>query len=240
MDSDGDQNALATPAERYFYGLLKGKYHSRSNVNIAEVPGKVRGAIAAKDFQGGDFVCEYAACVKPMKDSLGCNDDKQYAPLGLGCYALDAYHEGQWFTFDATGTINDPGRYINHGSRNTNLVLRKSVFLAGRLRIGFVAKCNIKAGEELCYNYGVRDKEIPWLISNGKAMVSQPEPSKTPAAAKKTTRLRLLCTIKGCSSRQLKPDGLLKLRQHLKQYHRMADEAQIDQLYAYAKQVCFE
>ena len=41
--------------------------------------------------------------------------------------------------------------------------------------------CNIQAGEELFYDYGVRNKEIPWLISDGKAMV-QTKPK--PAAAK--------------------------------------------------------
>ena len=103
-DSDGEQNSLATPAERYFHGLLKEKYYSRSNVSIAQVPSRGRGAIAAKDFQAKDFVCKYAICVKPQKDSLGSNDNKQYAYLGLGCCALDACHEGQWYTFDATGT----------------------------------------------------------------------------------------------------------------------------------------
>ena len=68
-------------------------------------------------------------------------------------------------------------------------------------------------------------------------MMSQP--SKTPGAAKKN-RLRLLCPIKGCPSRQLKPDGLLKLSQHLKKYHYLDDRAQIDKHYATAKQVCME
>ena len=55
----------------------------------------------------------------------------------------------------------------------------KPVFMTGQLRIGFVAKRNIPAREELFYDYGVRDKEIPWLISDGKAMVqTKPKPKK--------------------------------------------------------------
>ena len=76
-NSDGEQNPLANPADKYFHGLLKGKQFSRVNVDIVEVPGRGIGAIAAKDFKAGDFVCEYAACIKVQEDSLA-NDDKRY------------------------------------------------------------------------------------------------------------------------------------------------------------------
>lgn len=205
-------------------------------MKIAQVPGRERGALAAKDFKAGDFICEYAACVKPQKHSLRSNDDRRYTSLGLGCYALDAYYEGEWYTFDATGTINDPGRYINHASRHTNLILMKPVFIEGRLRIGFVAKRHIKAGEELFYDYGVRDKEIPWLISDGKAMAQ--ETCKIKDKPAKKTRRKLKCPIKDCLSQQRKPDGFQKLSQHIKQYHHINDEAEREQLCAIAKQVC--
>ena len=231
-DSDEEQNPLANPAERYFHGLLKGKHFSRANVKITQVPGRGRGAVAAKDFIAGDFICEYAACVKPKKASLA-NDENRYTSLGLGCYELDACHEGQWYTFDATGTINDPGRYINHASRNTNLTLMKPVFMTDRLRIGFVAKRNIQAGEELFYDYGVRDQEIPWLISDEKAMVRT---KSKPAAVK--NRVKLKCPIRDCPSQQLKSDGFVKLGQHLKQYHQIEDQGQRRNLCDDARQVC--
>ena len=56
--SDGEQQELATPAEKYFHGILKGRQFSRNNVNNVEVPGRGRGAVAARDFRAGDFVCE--------------------------------------------------------------------------------------------------------------------------------------------------------------------------------------
>ena len=33
-DSDGEQTSLATPAEKYFHDLLKGKAYSRVNVVV--------------------------------------------------------------------------------------------------------------------------------------------------------------------------------------------------------------
>ena len=67
---------------------------------------------------------------------------------GLGCYAMDAFHDGQWYTIDATGKINDPGIFINHTSRNNNLILMKFIRIRGHLQIGFVAKYDIKEWEE--------------------------------------------------------------------------------------------
>jgi len=56
-----------------------------------------------------------------------------------------------------------------------------------------VAKCKIKTGEELFYNYGIRDKEILWRISNAKAMVkAKPKPKKN--------RVTLMSPIKSCGS----------------------------------------
>jgi len=59
-ESDGEQSSLATPAEKYFHGLLKGKAFSRANVIVKYQPGRGRSAFANRNFAAGDFVCEYA------------------------------------------------------------------------------------------------------------------------------------------------------------------------------------
>ena len=172
-DSDEEQSALATPAEKYFHGLLKGKAYSRANVIVGYQDGRGRSAFAKQNFAAGDFVCEYASCPKLKSEAERLDDDGRYQSLGLGSYSLDAFIDGNWWTFDATGTINDPGRYINHASRNTNLVLMKPVRIGERYRIGFVARYSIQKGDELFYHYGIRDPDIPWLISDARKMASQ-------------------------------------------------------------------
>ena len=59
-------------------------------------------AYAAIDFKPGDFVCEYAACVKTTEESK--QKDNMYGSLGIGCYCLDSVYDGAKITFDATGT----------------------------------------------------------------------------------------------------------------------------------------
>ena len=173
-ESDGEQNPLT-----HFHGLLKGKtFQDQMLLSIKYQAGE-EVLLEQKNFRTGDFICEYAACVKPQTLSIIRDDDRRYESLGLGYYALYACHDGQWHTFDATGKINDPGRFINHASRNNNLILMKPIHIGERLRIGFVAKNDIEEGEELFYNYGIGDKDIPWLISDGKAMSGHTTQSST-------------------------------------------------------------
>ena len=151
------------PQEKYVHGMGKGKEVSRANVNVSIREDGERAGYAAKNFLAGNFVCEYAATVKLKETSL--EEQETYKSLGLGCFCLDAEYNGKMYTFDATATINDPGRYINHRSRDYNLVIMKPIFINGKLRIGLSAQRDIKCGEEFYFDYGVRDKEIPWLIT---------------------------------------------------------------------------
>ena len=154
-----------------------------------------------------------------------------YNYLDLGCYCLDAQYEGTTYTFDATATINDPGRFINHGSKNVNLQLMKPIPIGEgpkrRLRIGFVAKREISAGEQLFFDYGVRDKGIPWLISDAKS--GKMFLSTTSKWAQNRTHLH--CGLCGAKN-------LAKLSQHLKQKHRIVDCQERKKHIENAQKVC--
>lgn len=142
--------------------------------------------------------------------------------IDLGSYYLDAYYDEKVYTFDATATINDPGRYINHASRNANLQLMKPVpigeGLQRRLRIGFVARREITCGEQLYFDYGIRDKEIPWLTTNAKT-IKFPSAAEQSSNKWKQNRLHLNCNL--CGAKQL-----AKLSQHLKQKHQIESAAE--------------
>ena len=94
------------------------------------------------------------------------------AEIGVGCYCLDVVYEHETCTFDAASKHNAPGRYINHAGKNPNLVLLKPIMIGKppkrRLRIGLVARCCIKKGEELFFNYGIKDCDLTWLKCDAK------------------------------------------------------------------------
>jgi len=168
-DDDVHQVDIATPAERYKWGLTKGPALSRNNVEVrASVRG--RSAYAKRDFRPGDFVCEYRGVLKPKSESL--QDEQEYRELGIGCYCLDVQYQGSTFTIDASDTINDPGRYINHASKNANLQKMCPVVTGvGKRRkpgVGFTAVSHIKKGDELFFDYGIRDRELPWTFTDAK------------------------------------------------------------------------
>ena len=161
-----------TSIERYARGLSS-KKTSRGNVEIRLINDGERGAFAARSFSQGDFVCEYASTVLLKRESV--NDQDRYKEAGIGCYCLDARYKGEWYTFDTTLTLRDPGRYINHASNHCNLALMPPMMIGRgskqRLRIGFLAKAAISPGDQLFFDYGYRDQ--PWMICDArKCMVS--------------------------------------------------------------------
>jgi len=139
--SDSDLELRYTfnnPQEKYVNGMGKGKEVSKANVNISIRVDGERAGYAAKNFLAGDFICKYAATVKLKETNL--EEQETYKLLGLGCFCPEAECNGKIYTFDATSTINDPGRYINHRNRDYNLVIMKSIFINGKLRTGLSAK----------------------------------------------------------------------------------------------------
>ena len=161
----------ASSKEKYLNGLLHGKKQSRRNVAIGFVEGRGRSGFAKRNFGPDDFVCEYEARVRKKKDGMDW-DEITNEELALGCYCLDVMYDQQEYTFDATSKHNAPGRYINHARKHPNLILRKPVMIGRpprrRLRIGLVAKCHIKQGAELFFDYGIKDDNFPWLQCDAK------------------------------------------------------------------------
>ena len=95
------------------------------------------------------------------------------ASLGLGSYCYDVTYSNEDYVIDASASINDPGRYINHASKNYNFQTMSPVQigepLEEELRVGFVAKRDRKNGEKLFFNYGLKaTDDFPWLSMNAK------------------------------------------------------------------------
>lgn len=169
-DSSIDAETLpsyTTPAERYARGLSS-KAISRNNVEVRLLHNGERGAFATRHFSRGDFVCEYASKVLLKEESRA--DEERYQEAGLGSYCLDAKYQGIWYTFDATLTLKDPGRYINHASSHCNLRLMAPIMIGRganqRLRIGFLALQEIHRGEQLFFDYGYRDQD--WMVCDAR------------------------------------------------------------------------
>jgi SET domain-containing protein len=92
----------------------------------------------------------------------------------------------------------------------TKTTKQPATFIRGKLRIGFVSVKEIKAGEEVVWDYGDRDKDIPWL-SGGKSLemtiiscinnivLKSTEKSVTTTSPKKSTILYFILMFIICS-----------------------------------------
>ena len=170
--SDSDESVpYATTKERYLKGLKHGRKRSKKNVLVGYVKGRGRSGFAARDFKAGDFVCEYVGTVREVDDCKNDWGDISNQELDTGCYCLDVTFNGKNYVIDATNEPNHPGRYINHARRNPNLKMMQPVTLGkppkSQLRIGLVAKNDIKEKQELFFDYGISGDQ-PWLRSDAK------------------------------------------------------------------------
>ncbi|KAM4053962.1 N-lysine methyltransferase KMT5A isoform 4-T6 [Anomaloglossus baeobatrachus] len=133
-------------------------------MKVDMIADKGRGVIATRNFQRGEFVVEYHG------DLIETTDAKRREALyaqdsSTGCYMYYFQYLNKTYCVDATKETNRLGRLINHsknGNCHTKLHDIKNI-----PHLILIASRDIKAGEELLYDYGDRSKSSieahPWL-----------------------------------------------------------------------------
>ncbi|XP_053938004.1 N-lysine methyltransferase KMT5A [Cuculus canorus] len=133
-------------------------------MKIDYIDGKGRGVIATKHFNRGDFVVEYHGDLIEITDAR--KREAVYAQdPSTGCYMYYFQYLSKTYCVDATKETNRLGRLINHSKcGNCQTKLHD---IDGVPHLILIASRDIKAGEELLYDYGDRSKAsieaYPWL-----------------------------------------------------------------------------
>ncbi|XP_068128380.1 N-lysine methyltransferase KMT5A-B-like [Hyperolius riggenbachi] len=128
------------------------------------IPGKGRGVITTRDFHRGEFVVEYHGDLIEITDAK--KREAEYAQdSSTGCYMYYFQYLNKTYCVDATKETGRLGRLINH-SKNGNCHT-KLHDINNVPHLILVASRDIKAGEELLYDYGDRSRSSieahPWL-----------------------------------------------------------------------------
>ncbi|XP_077163998.1 N-lysine methyltransferase KMT5A isoform X2 [Paroedura picta] len=133
-------------------------------MKIDFIDGKGRGVIATRRFNRGEFVVEYHGDLLEITDAR--KREEMYAQdPSTGCYMYYFQYLSKTYCVDATKETNRLGRLINHSKcGNCQTKLHD---IDGTPHLILVALRDIKAGEELLYDYGDRSKASieahPWL-----------------------------------------------------------------------------
>ena len=137
-------------------GLTTGK---DAPLEVAEGGIAGRGVFATGEIHKGSWLCEYKGIVYPLKDKH--IHEAEYIKNSEGCYVVTSQHPVGGTTrlcWDATRRYHQLGRYLNHALRS-NATLTSPVYARGKWRVGFVATMTISSGDEVVWDYGVRDEE---------------------------------------------------------------------------------
>ncbi|KFW65130.1 N-lysine methyltransferase SETD8, partial [Pygoscelis adeliae] len=133
-------------------------------MKIDYIDGKGRGVIATKHFNRGEFVVEYHGDLIEITDAK--KREAVYAQdPSTGCYMYYFQYLSKTYCVDATKETDRLGRLINHSKcGNCQTKLHD---IDGVPHLILIASRDIKAGEELLYDYGDRSKASieahPWL-----------------------------------------------------------------------------
>lgn len=144
---------ILTTKEMVIAGLTGfGKRPSLTSVDFEE---KGRGVITNEDIAKKEFVCEYKYAICYPRSERQTHEE-EYCNTREGCFILEVnLPNNKWLCLDATRAIYTIGRLINHQpSHKANLRLHPPIFLNNKWRVGLYAARDIKAGEELSYDYG--------------------------------------------------------------------------------------
>ncbi|XP_061458776.1 N-lysine methyltransferase KMT5A isoform X2 [Rhineura floridana] len=133
-------------------------------MKIDFIDGKGRGVIATKHFKRGEFVVEYHGDLIEITDAK--KREAVYAQdPSTGCYMYYFRYLRKTYCVDATKETHRLGRLINHSKCGNCQTKLHDV--DGIPHLILVASRDIKAGEELLYDYGDRSKAsleaYPWL-----------------------------------------------------------------------------
>ncbi|XP_060548128.1 N-lysine methyltransferase KMT5A [Pantherophis guttatus] len=157
-----NKKELQTEEKKRIDELIKsGK---EDGMKIDFIDGKGRGVIATRHFNRGEFVVEYHGDLIEITDAK--KREAAYAQdPSTGCYMYYFQYLSKTFCVDATKETNRLGRLVNHSKcGNCQTKLHD---ISGVPHLILVASRDIKAGEELLYDYGDRSKASleahPWL-----------------------------------------------------------------------------
>lgn len=176
-----------------------------------------RGVKAATDIPKNMFVAEYEAEVLTPEEAL--EREERYKVEGEDLYVLQASYNQKKYIFDATYKFSSIGRLINHSKKRANIILRQPVEIDGKLRIGFLAKRDIKRGEELRYDYDLLSYSRPeWYLEPDSDSEKQCESDdesddEQPESSPSITKLKR-CLVPGCEV------TVIKIWNHVHRVHK--------------------
>ncbi|XP_037536010.1 lysine methyltransferase 5Ab [Nematolebias whitei] len=156
------KNDLKSEEHKHLDDLIKNG--TEEGMQVKHIKEKGRGVFAVKGFTKGEFVVEYHGDLLDLAEAKRREAEYSKDPE-TGCYMYYFQYQTKTYCVDATKETGRLGRLLNH-SKGGNCQTRLHA-IDGTPHLILVASRDIKADEELLYDYGDRSKDSisahPWL-----------------------------------------------------------------------------
>ncbi|XP_048247628.1 uncharacterized protein LOC124124735 isoform X1 [Haliotis rufescens] len=137
------------------------------------------GVFTKQSFAKGDFLLEYRGNL--MDEEKAKELERKHARAQEGCYMFYFTFKDKKKCIDATEVYSYLGRMVNDGEWKEENCVMKLIPYRGLPHLCLFANRDIKAGEELLYDYG--DNTVNWRKqkrSEGEEVLSQPDTDDNP------------------------------------------------------------
>ena len=150
-----------TPLEIALQGLTK---HKSAPVTVGTIPGKGRGVFAAATITKGAYICEYKTKNVYPREARA-EQEEQYVENEESCMILEVQTPRGWWCLDATRRWTTIGRLMNHApAREATTKPFRALKVDKTWKVAFLATRDIRAGEELTWDYGCPPEGNRWLM----------------------------------------------------------------------------
>jgi len=124
-------------------------------LRVVQIPEKGRGVVATRRITCGEPVVEYKGTLLSLTEAKVLQSEGK-DPTYMFYSEIQWQSRHQKFCIDASWDSGRYGRLVNHSKLKPNCVIQVEA-IEGRPRLILMAAQDIEDGEELAYNYGIKD-----------------------------------------------------------------------------------
>ena len=157
-----------TTLDKLRAALVKWRNREEDDFRVENHPERGLCVVANRTFERHEFALEYEGDFIHKQERI--SREGVYRMADPGSYVVDCWWEGKSVAIDGTYTLGTWGRLVNH-AKDPNLMPYPHLIQVTpdeQPRMALCCHKRILEGEEVFWDYGVTESEVPWAAFKRK------------------------------------------------------------------------